>query len=278
MTRRRAQCLGAALELLYETALDPQRWPVALETLRRLLDLPDDPAAIKADEATLTEALSPVVMRIAAMARAGHRPAGDSLAAADQPPGDSGGAVIIVDESLYLLFANHAARELLASDAWLHIADDRLAGYSAAALRTLVGSLIGAAEFAEGRHPLATLPRGERAPLRIRALPLQPQATPSGAPDRGRRRVAMIMLADPTQEAARDRERLRRLFGLTAAEAEFALEIARGEGRAAAAARRGIAASTARTHLSNIFEKTGTRRQAELVRLLLQIGITPLRD
>jgi DNA-binding CsgD family transcriptional regulator len=43
----------------------------------------------------------------------------------------------------------------------------------------------------------------------------------------------------------------------------------KGDGRLAAARRRGITGATAKTHLSNIFEKTGTHRQAELIRLLL---------
>jgi DNA-binding CsgD family transcriptional regulator len=37
----------------------------------------------------------------------------------------------------------------------------------------------------------------------------------------------------------------------------------------AAARRRGISGGTAKTQLASIFEKTGTHRQAELVRLLL---------
>jgi DNA-binding CsgD family transcriptional regulator len=62
---------------------------------------------------------------------------------------------------------------------------------------------------------------------------------------------------------------LRRRFGLTSAEAAFAAEILKGDGRRAAARRCGIAEETAKTHLSRIFEKTGAHRQAELVRLLL---------
>jgi hypothetical protein len=50
--------------------------------------------------------------------------------------------------------------------------------------------------------------------------------------------------------------------------ANLALEILKGDGRAAAAARVNITVGTARTHLERIFEKTGVRRQAELVRLL----------
>jgi DNA-binding CsgD family transcriptional regulator len=63
---------------------------------------------------------------------------------------------------------------------------------------------------------------------------------------------------------------LQELFGLTAAEAVFAAEISRGDGMQAVAERLSIAPTTARTHLTRIFEKTGTRRQAELVRLLMQ--------
>jgi DNA-binding CsgD family transcriptional regulator len=43
-----------------------------------------------------------------------------------------------------------------------------------------------------------------------------------------------------------------------------------GDGIPAAAARLGVARSTARTHLLKLFQMTGTNRQAELVRLLLE--------
>jgi DNA-binding CsgD family transcriptional regulator len=62
---------------------------------------------------------------------------------------------------------------------------------------------------------------------------------------------------------------LRERFGLTPAEATFAFEIIKGDGRQATADRLGITVGTARSHLSNIFDKTGTKRQAELVRLLV---------
>lgn len=66
-------------------------------------------------------------------------------------------------------------------------------------------------------------------------------------------------------------QRLRERFAFTPAEAAFALEIVKGDGRQAAADRLGITVGTARSHLSSIFDKTGSRRQAELVRLLLDI-------
>jgi DNA-binding CsgD family transcriptional regulator len=60
-----------------------------------------------------------------------------------------------------------------------------------------------------------------------------------------------------------------RHFELTPAEASLAAELASADGVGAAAARLGISRATVRTHLIHIFQKTGTCRQAELVRLIL---------
>jgi DNA-binding CsgD family transcriptional regulator len=89
------------------------------------------------------------------------------------------------------------------------------------------------------------------------------------------RPAAIILIEDQEKERHSWKMRLRSEFGLTAAEAELALEIMRGDGREAAAARLGITVATVRTHLLHIFEKTGVHRQAELVRLLLDRAQAP---
>jgi len=58
---------------------------------------------------------------------------------------------------------------------------------------------------------------------------------------------------------------LRCHFGLTAAEARLALHLVAGETLRSAEAKLSISYETARTHLKNIFHKTGTCRQSELV-------------
>ena len=58
---------------------------------------------------------------------------------------------------------------------------------------------------------------------------------------------------------------LRSHFGLTPAEARLALHLVAGETLRSAEAKLSISYETARTHLKNIFSKTGTSRQAELV-------------
>lgn len=80
---------------------------------------------------------------------------------------------------------------------------------------------------------------------------------------------AMIFITDPDARMMQATERLRQRYGLTPAEARLAWEIARGGGRKTAAENRGISVATARSQLTSIFDKTGVRRQSELVRLLL---------
>ena len=58
---------------------------------------------------------------------------------------------------------------------------------------------------------------------------------------------------------------LRCHFDLTLAEARLALHLVTGETLRSAAANLSISYETARTSLKNIFDKTGTCRQAELV-------------
>jgi DNA-binding CsgD family transcriptional regulator/PAS domain-containing protein len=66
------------------------------------------------------------------------------------------------------------------------------------------------------------------------------------------------------------------LFGLTTAEARVLVAIAAGRTPTEAAADAGVAPSTVRTHLRHLFDKTGTRRQADLVRLAA--ALTPPVD
>jgi DNA-binding CsgD family transcriptional regulator len=81
----------------------------------------------------------------------------------------------------------------------------------------------------------------------------------------------LILIVDPNIARAPDEAVLRQLFGLTPAEAALAAQLAIGLSLREAASARGIAYSTARSYLEQIFHRTGTRRQAELTRVLLTL-------
>ena len=83
------------------------------------------------------------------------------------------------------------------------------------------------------------------------------------------RPAACIAIADPDRQETLPTERLQALYGLTAAEARLAVRLAMGDEMRSAAAALGIGYSTARTHLAAIFRKMETRRQGDLVKLLL---------
>lgn len=63
-------------------------------------------------------------------------------------------------------------------------------------------------------------------------------------------------------------EMLTALFGLSPAQAEIALAIFDGEDPETIAAKRNVAISTLRTHITEILARTGTKNQRDLVRLL----------
>jgi DNA-binding CsgD family transcriptional regulator len=63
--------------------------------------------------------------------------------------------------------------------------------------------------------------------------------------------------------------KLIQLFGLTRVEARLAARLANGQSVEEIANEFSVSLNTARTHLKSIFNKTGVRRQSELVALLL---------
>ncbi|MFG6490506.1 helix-turn-helix transcriptional regulator [Roseateles sp. BYS78W] len=96
-------------------------------------------------------------------------------------------------------------------------------------------------------------------------------ALPAEAPLRSRLGTArvLVMARSPGLAVLPATEQLVSLFGLTRAESAVALALARGRTPDEYAAEAGIGISTVRTHMRAVFDKTYTRRQADLVRLLL---------
>lgn len=87
---------------------------------------------------------------------------------------------------------------------------------------------------------------------------------------------SLLILSDPDRQAAPDHQTLCELFGLTPSEARLAAHIVMGQTVEAAAALLGLTANTARRYLQHVFSKTGTNRQAELVRLVFST-VGPIR-
>lgn len=181
-------------------------------------------------------------------------------------------AALLVDALARVIRANAAAEAMLDDGDGIVLRDGRLATPGGPdVLQRMITSCERTSLALGGPGGELTIPRElSRSPLHVTVTPLRPKARFTEVPWIGvGAPVAIVTVSDPDADRRRWEINLRRRFGLTYAEAGLAAEIMKGHGRKAAAQLRGISDSTAKDQLSSIFDKTGTHRQTELVRLLL---------
>jgi len=89
--------------------------------------------------------------------------------------------------------------------------------------------------------------------------------------------VAAIFIGDPETGQITTAEFLQTLYALTQAEAELVALLARGRTLEEAAAERGVRLNTVRSQLKQVFAKTDTKRQGQLIRLVLT-GVAGIQD
>ncbi len=178
---------------------------------------------------------------------------------------------LLVDASGRVIRANAAAKAMLDNGDGIFLDNGRVAAAGSEILQKLIASCAQTCLSLGGPGGEFKIPREHsRSPLHVTVTPLRSKTQLADVPWIGVEvPVAIVTVRDPDVDCRRQEVNLRHRFGLTAAEARLAAEILKGDGRAAAARRRGISTATAKSHLSSIFEKTGTHRQAELIRLLL---------
>jgi DNA-binding CsgD family transcriptional regulator/PAS domain-containing protein len=185
-------------------------------------------------------------------------------------------AVLIVDPSLRLVYANGMADEILAApNSALCLRGGRPAAAERADLASLKQVVAGmgakGAISSSCRNQLMIgAARGKRQGVAISVMPLPSSyGLPNGPSD-------VLLLAKPLTPQADLAAMGQQLFGLTEAEARFASAVALGRSLAEAAEEQGVRISTARTHLARIFQKTGTRQQSQVAALLRSAEL-PLR-
>lgn len=179
-------------------------------------------------------------------------------------------SIVLVDGSARVVWMNLSARLLIRNGDGIAVRDGRLvatSGEPGDLLSSLVRRALGAGEVEPARDPAATMVSRSSgsSPLVVVVRPLE---APGGR-DAERTVQAVIFVSDPDHGLRTSRERLRQLFELTRSEAELVALLAAGYGVREAAMQLGVTQETARTYVKRAFQKTGVRRQAELVRLAL---------
>lgn len=181
-------------------------------------------------------------------------------------------AVLLLERNGQVKFANRAARAMAAAGAFL-LRSDQVAfpdRNDEVAFQRLVAGATGAIEdFVAPRGGVIRLARrsGETS-YTVTVAPVRREASWAGNEP-----MALVLIADPSLTPMPSREALSQLFGFSASELRVAERLMTGDSPEQAATFLEVKTSTVRWHLASMYRKTGTNRQAELVRLLLSLAM-----
>lgn len=184
--------------------------------------------------------------------------------------------ILLVDGAMRRVHANSAGEAMLEERKPLALVGGIVSGASEGVNRALAAAVsqLCVDESGLGRKGLGVPARDARGgPCALHVLSLRRGALRPGlAPEA----AAAILVSAAHAPQANVGEAVRALFDLTQAESRVFDQIVAGRTVAETASGLGVTVRTVRTHLAEVFAKTGTRRQAELVRLAASLA-PPLR-
>src|SRR5690625_716646 len=173
--------------------------------------------------------------------------------------------VVLIDRDCEVAFANAAARNLAEKSHCFSLRQQLRASSSnlTGRLRVLVAEVVAEAEAGADVMRGMALPRPDcsgEIMLVICSLPAQ----------NAERTKAVVFISDPARQPAPPEHMMASLFGLTPAEAQVAKGLVAGRRTADIARDLKISQTTVAFHLRNLFEKTATNRQVDLVALVMK--------
>jgi len=177
---------------------------------------------------------------------------------------------LLVSGSGEVLVANRRAAALLAAPDGPHLKDGRVVARTPAETQAFQELVAAAARPEAAARPprggtLVLTRSGERPPLVVLASSLRVDGRSPGWTERT---IALVIMRAPEEVPMPSEAELRGLFALTPAEARVACLLTGKTVDEIADALR-VSVATVRTHVQHLLSKTGTRRQSELVRLLV---------
>jgi DNA-binding CsgD family transcriptional regulator/PAS domain-containing protein len=175
--------------------------------------------------------------------------------------------VILTDEDSGIVHSNAAAAAMLAAGDPIMVRQGRIAVQSTVTTGRMQSAVKQAAnnKVALGQKGIGIpIYRPGSAPLVIHVLPLGPSHMRFGLSQKASAALFVASALGPPQIP---HDALTQLYDLTPAEIRIFELICEGQTRTAISAMLGIATSTVKTHLIHVFDKTGCRRQVDLIRL-----------
>lgn len=183
--------------------------------------------------------------------------------------------VLLIDAGRRVIHANLSAQRMIALNDGISMCNAWLRGSPEVdgAIQAAIQEVIEAAsrgDLDQARH-LSIPTRSGRRPFLLAVAPLLRGVPGSPVHDA----VAVAFLASPDALSTASVQALEAVYGLTPAEAAVVRGLVRGHTLEEIAARRRVTSETTRSQLKQVFAKTRTRRQAELIRLVAT-GVSPL--
>jgi DNA-binding CsgD family transcriptional regulator len=173
--------------------------------------------------------------------------------------------VIVVDQAGNKIWHNRRAEEIASDPKVLTFSGSRLVGRNASSTQSVRELLCRAAAGEPGLLPIE---RESSKPLLLVATPLRLASMYDLSTPPDTMAYGVVFVSDPDRTDTFTVESLQSAFDLTYREAQTAIAIARGQGLKTAARALGVAPTTARSQLQQVFAKTGTNHQAELAALV----------
>ena len=172
--------------------------------------------------------------------------------------------IVLLDQSGSCLFANAVAQRIVNRREGLSITKSRLwatAPNERARLDALVKQAC-TSDFVNSKGGSVAITRPGKKPLSVSV-----HRFTCDKPSAPRRAAVIVSIADPEQSVKTTEAMLSR-YGLTAAELRLTKLLLGGLSLSEAAEQNEVTRETVRSQLKSIFDKTGVRRQTELLRLL----------
>ncbi len=178
-------------------------------------------------------------------------------------------AVFLVDEKAGITFANDPAKTMLGDATLVRKERDALRANAPEANRILLSMFVAA-----GKGDSSLGARGVAVPLKSESneqwfahvLPLTSGRRRQAGKSYGA--VAAVFIRKTVPNSLSPLEEVAKLYKLTASEARVFDAVLKVNGVKAIAGLLGLSQATVKTHLHNVFRKTGAKRQSELVKLV----------